>query len=203
MLALLALTAAAEFMVLRNSVELLVGVKALPLSTQQVTLGITSLSALGPVGAALEIVLIGYFLLTSLVGFYSLPAFSRLRPAVADTPLPALIANCAVMLVISSALPLLIRTLGITNFDLLGHYGKVRWLGDFYIVFFYNIVFAVASALCLVNKFTASVRQALFRRLAALRRSLQADRSALRRRDASGSAAAAPAGAPQKPPPPG
>ncbi|XP_037094682.1 uncharacterized protein LOC119114754 [Pollicipes pollicipes] len=157
MLALLALTAAAEFMVLRNSVELLVGVKALPLSTQQ-------------------IVLIGYFLLTSLVGFYSLPAFSRLRPAVADTPLPALIANCAVMLVISSALPLLIRTLGITNFDLLGHYGKVRWLGDFYIVFFYNIVFAVASALCLVNKFTASVRQALFRRLAALRRSLQADR---------------------------
>ena len=138
------------------------------------TLGITSLSALGPVGAALEIVLIAYFLLTSLVGFYSLPALHRLRPAPGDTSIPALIANCAVVLVISSALPLLMRTLGITNFDLLGHYGKVRWLGDFNVVLFYNVVFAVGSALGLVTKFTAAVRQALLVRLRAVRRSLQA-----------------------------
>ncbi|XP_043203558.1 protein LMBR1L-like [Amphibalanus amphitrite] len=174
MLMLLTLTAAAEFMVLRNALELLIGVKALPLSTQQVTLGITSLSALGPIGAALEIVLIFYFLLTSLVGFYSLPALYRLRPSPGDTSIPSLIANCAVVLVISSALPLLMRTLGITNFDLLGHYGKVRWLGDFNVVLFYNVVFAVGSALGLVTKFTAAMRQALLGRLRAVRRSLQA-----------------------------
>ena len=66
------------------------------------------------------------------------------------------------------------RTLGITNFDLLGHYGKVRWLGDFNVVLFYNVVFAVGSALGLVTKFTAAVRQALLIRLQAFRRSLAA-----------------------------
>ena len=42
MVTLLVLTGAAEFMVLRNAVELLIGVKALPLSTQQVGEGAVS-----------------------------------------------------------------------------------------------------------------------------------------------------------------
>ena len=50
---------------------------------------------------------------------------------------------------------------GITNFDLLGNFGRLEWLGNFYIILSYNLVFAVATALCLVNKFTAPMRRAL------------------------------------------
>lgn len=50
---------------------------------------------------------------------------------------------------------------GITNFDLLGNFGRLEWLGNFYIVLTYNLVFAVATAICLVTKFTATLRKAL------------------------------------------
>ena len=47
---------------------------------------------------------------------------------------------------------------GITNFDLLGEYGRLDSLHNFYMVLAYNAIFGVATASCLVNKFTASVR---------------------------------------------
>ena len=50
---------------------------------------------------------------------------------------------------------------GITNFDLLGNYGRLEWLGNFYLVLLYNLVFAIATVICLTTKFTASVRTAL------------------------------------------
>ena len=43
----------------------------------------------------------------------------------------------------------------------MGEFGNLDWLGSFYVVIFYNVWFEVATAFCLVNKFTASVRQAL------------------------------------------
>ena len=55
---------------------------------------------------------------------------------------------------------------GITNFDLLGSFGEVKWLGNYYLVLLYNAVVAVAASLCLFNKFTARVRQEIFRRFA-------------------------------------
>lgn len=79
---------------------------------QQFTLGISSLSKLGPVGAALEIVLIFYLIATSSVGLYTLPVLSRMRPRTKMTSLTHIIANCALVLVLSSALPLLSRILG-------------------------------------------------------------------------------------------
>lgn len=57
--------------------------------------------------------------------------------------------------------------LGITNFDLLGKFSEVKWLGNFYLVLLYNAVFAVAASLCLFNKFTVRVRQEIVRRWAA------------------------------------
>lgn len=54
---------------------------------------------------------------------------------------------------------------GITNFDLLGDFGSVEWLGNFKIVLLYNILFAAAASLCIVNKFTAKVRRELYARL--------------------------------------
>ena len=51
---------------------------------------------------------------------------------------------------------------GITNFDLVGDFGTMDWLGNFYIIFTYNAIFAVATVLCLVNKFTANVRRGIW-----------------------------------------
>ena len=71
-----------------------------------------------------------------------------------------LIYNCALYVILSSALPLLVKvlgkvnnivcilryptpslSLGITNFDLLGNYGKIRWLGNYIVVFAVNALF--------------------------------------------------------------
>ena len=164
MLLLIALTCIAVLMVVRNTLELLIGMKALPLSTRQFTLGITSLSMLGPFGAALEIVLILYLFVTSSIGLYTLPLLSRVRPRLKQTTLTHVIANCCMLLVLSSALPVLSRILGITNFDLLGDFGSIEWLGNFKIVLLYNLAFAAAATLCLINKFTVTVRKELYAR---------------------------------------
>ncbi|BES95156.1 LMBR1-like membrane protein [Nesidiocoris tenuis] len=165
MLALLALTAITTFLVLVNSLQLLIGVKAVPKSTAQFTLGLTSLSKLGTVGAVIEVLVIFYLIVTSYVGIYSLPFLKHLRPRQHKTPLSLLISNCGLLLILSSALPLLARTLGITNFDLLGHFGRIEWLGNFKIVFMYNLLFASVTTLCLVNKLTAPVVKELLTRL--------------------------------------
>ncbi|XP_021913510.1 protein Lilipod isoform X3 [Zootermopsis nevadensis] len=165
MLLLCALTAVTVLMVLQNTLELLIGIKALPLSTRQFSLGISSLSKLGPIGAALEILLIFYLIATSSVGLYTLPFLSQMRPRTKMTSLTHIIANCGLALILSSALPLLSRILGITNFDLLGDFGRIEWLGNFKIVLLYNLVFAATATLCLVNKFTATVRRELYARL--------------------------------------
>ncbi|KAK2145407.1 hypothetical protein LSH36_684g01000 [Paralvinella palmiformis] len=152
-------------MVVQNTLELLIGLKALPVGTKEIVLGLSSLTALGPIGAAVEIVIILYLMLASVVGFYSLPFLQHLQPKCHDTPMPKVIGNCMVIVVLSSALPVLSRTLGITNFDLLGNFGRLEWLGNFYIILSYNLVFAIVTALCLATKFTATLRRELLDRL--------------------------------------
>nr|KAF6469702.1 limb development membrane protein 1 [Molossus molossus] len=76
-----------------------------------------------------------------------------------------IIGNCVSILVLSSALPVMSRTLGITRFDLLGDFGRFNWLGNFYIVLSYNLLFAVVTTLCLVRKFTSAVREELLKAL--------------------------------------
>ncbi|XP_030369700.1 protein Lilipod [Scaptodrosophila lebanonensis] len=165
MLLLLFCTGMTILLVVQNTLELLIGIKALPLSTRQFTLGISSLSKLGPIGASLEVCLIFYLGATSVVGFYSMPFMRNVRPKKRNTSLPQLMLNCGIMLVLSSALPLLSRIIGITNFDLLGDFGAIEWLGNFQIVLLYNLVFGTTTALCLANKFTATVRRELRARL--------------------------------------
>ncbi|GAB0100221.1 Protein Lilipod [Sergentomyia squamirostris] len=165
MILLLFLTGITVLLVVQNTLELLIGIKALPLSTRQFTLGISSLSKLGPLGAALEVCIISYLGATSSVGFYTMPFMRHVRPQRRKTSLSQLIVNCAMVLILSSALPLLSRILGISNFDLLGDFGQIEWLGNFQIVFLYNLVFGTATTLCIVNKFTATVRRELCARL--------------------------------------
>lgn len=76
-----------------------------------------------------------------------------------------IIGNCVSILVLSSALPVMSRTLGITRFDLLGDFGRFNWLGNFYIVLSYNLLFAIVTTLCLVRKFTSAVREELLKAL--------------------------------------
>lgn len=79
---------------------------------QQFTLGLNSLSKLGLFGAGLEIILILYLGANSLLGFYSMPFMHHVRPKLRHTSLPQLILNCALLLTLSSALPLLSRIIG-------------------------------------------------------------------------------------------
>lgn len=54
--------------------------------------------------------------------------------------------------------------LGITTFDLMGEFGRLDWLGNLQLILLYNMWFEVATAVCLVKKVTAAVREALFER---------------------------------------
>ena len=55
-----------------------------------------------------------YVMLASVLGFYSLPIFRNLRPVPHGTPMVKVIGNCIVLLILSSALPIMSRTLGKT-----------------------------------------------------------------------------------------
>ncbi|XP_033729212.1 limb region 1 protein homolog isoform X2 [Pecten maximus] len=164
-LALLALTVLCVLSVAHHFFELLVGIKALPVGAKETVLGISSLSALGSVGAVLEIVLILYVMSASIEGFYSLPFFRRLTPVSHDTSMVQIIGNCVVLLILSSALPVLSRIMGITNFDLIGNFGSMDWLSNFYLILTCNAVFAITTTMCLTNKFTGTVRSEVFNRL--------------------------------------
>lgn len=169
MLLLVALTATAALLVTQNTLELLVGIKALPMaSAQKFSLGSYSLSKLGLTGSVLEVILILYLWCASVVGLYSLPIICRVRPVFGDTSFTQIIGNCVLLLVLSSALPVLSRIVGITNFDLLGDFGRIEWLGSFNIVLIYNLFFASSTAFSLVNKFTEPVRRELLKRLKGL-----------------------------------
>jgi len=124
-----------------------------------------------------------------------IPVIRSCKPELGNSPTSHIIYNCGLVLILSSALPLLARILGkeinlpgtylsiqesrilsqnsitrhliltgITNFDLLGNYGRIEWLGNFWIVVIYNLVFCVASILCLVTKFTSAIRQEILKR---------------------------------------
>ncbi|KAM5303016.1 limb region 1 protein homolog isoform 6-T6 [Glossophaga mutica] len=165
MVLLLIVTSVSVLLVACNTLRLLVDETAMPKGTRGPGIGNASLSAFGFVGAALEIILIFYLMVSSVVGFYSLRFFGDFIPKKDDTTMTKIIGNCVSLLVLSSALPVMSRTLGITRFDLLGDFGRVNWLGNFYIVLSYNLLFAIVTTLCLVRKFTSAVREELLKAL--------------------------------------
>nr|KAF6452765.1 limb development membrane protein 1 like [Molossus molossus] len=116
-----------------------------------------------PRGMQVVLIFASYLMVSSVMGFYSSPLFRGLRPRWHDTAMTQIIGNCVCLLVLSSALPVFSRTLGLTHFDLLGDFGRFNWLGNFYIVFLYNATFAGLTTLGLVKTFTAAVRAELIR----------------------------------------
>ncbi|TRY73725.1 hypothetical protein TCAL_05840 [Tigriopus californicus] len=168
MMFVFALTTISLICVISNVGQIITGFRSLPVKPMKapnVVLGSTSLSALGVFGVIIEVILIFYLMVTSLIGLYIIPPIGKIRPRREDTSLTRLILNCGLYVILSSALPLLSKILGITNFDLLGSFGEVKWLGNIYIVLFYNAVFAGTASFCLFNKFTARVRQEILRRI--------------------------------------
>uniref|UniRef100_A0A665X7N9 Limb development membrane protein 1 like n=1 Tax=Echeneis naucrates TaxID=173247 RepID=A0A665X7N9_ECHNA len=163
MLMLLALTVMCVLMVCFNVLELLLDETAMPRGMEDPHLGMASFSMFGSLGAAVQVVLILYLMVSSVVGFYSSPFFTSLLPRAQDTNLTQIIANCVSLLILSSALPVFSRTLGITRFDLLGDFGRYNWLGNFYIVFLYNMLFAGLTSASLIKTVTWAVQRELIR----------------------------------------
>ncbi|XP_023805661.1 limb region 1 protein homolog [Oryzias latipes] len=165
MLILLAGTTISVIMVALNILYLLVDETAMPKGSTDRGIGNASLSTFGVAQAVLEIILMFYLMVSSVVGFYSLRVFEGLTPRKDDTTMTTIIGCCVSILVLSSALPVMSRTLGMTRFDLLGDFGRFNWLGNFYIVLSYNLLFAVVTTLCLVRKFTSAIREELLKAL--------------------------------------
>lgn len=46
----------------------------------------------------------------------------------------------------------------------MGEFGRFDWLGNLHLIVIYNVWFEVATAVCLMKKLTAAVREALFER---------------------------------------
>jgi hypothetical protein len=128
-------------------------------------IGNGSTFTLGILQATFEIALILYFMIASLVGFYSIPIFNKILPRHKSTSMRKIILNSGIFLIFSSALPVSAKILGLTRFDLLGHFGNLHWLANVHIILVYNFVFAIATGLCLITKFTATVRSELYNRI--------------------------------------
>jgi len=165
MLTLMSLTGISLYLVSTNMLLLLAGWRSLPSSQVTLDLGTSSLSTLGVLGVVVEVLIIAYFLVSSIVGLYSIPPLRKILPVKGDTSMTHLIYNCALYVILSSALPLLVKVLGITNFDLLGNYGKIRWLGNYFLVFAVNFLFGGAAALCLFDRVTHRAQLEIWRRI--------------------------------------
>ncbi|XP_078111122.1 limb region 1 homolog-like protein isoform X1 [Sander vitreus] len=177
MLVLLALTVMCVLMVCFNVLELLLDETAMPRGMEDPHLGMASFSMFGSLGAAVQVVLILYLMVSSVVGFYSSPLFTGLLPRAQDTNLTQIIANCVSLLILSSALPVFSRTIGITRFDLLGDFGRYNWLGNFYVVFLYNMLFAGLTSASLIKTVTWAVQRELIRAFGLHRLPLTVSRS--------------------------
>ncbi|EJW88100.1 hypothetical protein WUBG_00988 [Wuchereria bancrofti] len=156
------LTAITVFMVLINTLQLLFGFRALPVYVQYME--VNSRHTLGIFGAVIEVIIIWYIMVAAMIGVYSVPLLRRIRPQLHKTSMTRVIANCTTVLVLSSALPVLARTLGITTFDLVGAYGSFMWLSNFTLVWTYNVAFAFVTVSCLLNHFTTPVRKEIIQR---------------------------------------
>lgn len=129
------------------------------------SLGANSLSMFGIVGTLLEVLVILFIFVGSLVGLYNLPGFRKLLPQVDNTSITIIIINCLIFQLLACSLPVLSRVLGITDFELQGNFGKLDWLGNFPSIFLFNLIFAIETCLCLATKFTHKMQQELCKAL--------------------------------------
>ncbi len=104
-------------------------------------------------------------MIASLVGFYNLPFFKKILPKYKSTTMRIIILNCIIFLIFSSALPVSSKILGLTRFDLLGHFGDLHWLANTHIILIYNFAFTTGTGVCFIKKFTSTMRSELYNRV--------------------------------------
>ena len=80
MLSLMSLTGISLYLVATNMLLLLAGWRSLPSSQVTLDLGTSSLTNLGVLGVVIEVLIIAYFLLSSIVGLYSLRPLLKILP---------------------------------------------------------------------------------------------------------------------------
>uniref|UniRef100_A0A1I7TBE1 G_PROTEIN_RECEP_F1_2 domain-containing protein n=1 Tax=Caenorhabditis tropicalis TaxID=1561998 RepID=A0A1I7TBE1_9PELO len=158
---LLVLTTCSLVMVAINTLKLLFGYRSLPVYAQYIE--VHTRHSFGFFGACIETLIIIYVMVTSFVGLYSLPILRSLRPVRKDTPMPTIIINSSIVLVVASALPVAVNTVGMTTFDLLGSHSSLQWLSSFRVVVAYNTMFVVLSIAFLFNQLTASMRKQIWK----------------------------------------
>uniref|UniRef100_A0A8C4TM30 Limb development membrane protein 1 n=1 Tax=Erpetoichthys calabaricus TaxID=27687 RepID=A0A8C4TM30_ERPCA len=134
MVILLAGTAISVFLVALNILYLLVDETAMPKGSKEQGIGSSSLFTFGFVGAALEIFLIFYLMVSSVVGFYSLRVFEGLTPMKDDTTMTTV-----------SYLPYFPQAC----FLLLAHNGSFHHLPSFFLPL--TCVFLFDSPSCISN----------------------------------------------------
>ena len=77
----MALTGISLYLVATNMMLLLAGWSSLPSSeAATLDLGTSSLTNLGVLGVVIEVLIIAYFLVSSILGLYSLPALFKILP---------------------------------------------------------------------------------------------------------------------------
>jgi hypothetical protein len=113
----------------------------------------------------------------SLVGFYNMRFFKNIQPKYKSTTMRIIILNCIIFLIFSSALPVSSKILGLTRFDLLGHFGDLHWLSNSHIILVYNFIFTTGTAICFINKFTSTMRAELYNRVLILFRNALMNKS--------------------------
>lgn len=164
---LLILTTCSLVMVAINTLKLLFGYRSLPVYAQYIE--VHTRHSFGLFGACIETLIIIYVMLTSFVGLFSLPILRSLRPVRKDTPMPTIIINSSIVLVVASALPVAVNTIGMTTFDLLGSHSSLQWLSSFRVVVAYNTMFVVLSIAFLFNQLTATMRKQIWKWICQLR----------------------------------
>lgn len=163
----LGITALLVLYVARNVLELLFSRSGVRNAESHLALGLKSLSTFGWIGAIIQVVLNLYSLTASLIGLYHIPLMRQHQPRLRETSLFQLQLNCLCLLLLSSAIPVQSRILGMTTFNLLAAFGRLDWLGNFGLVLVYNVVFVGVTALVVLRHCTAKLRSELVARLKA------------------------------------
>jgi hypothetical protein len=93
-----------------------------------------------------ETVLVLYTSISAFVGLYHSQWFQGWRPKKRDTPMYRIVINTFVILVISSALPVVSRILGLVTFDLMEYYKYTDYMRNTYFIMTYKILFVLKLA---------------------------------------------------------
>ncbi|KAF2076075.1 hypothetical protein CYY_002639 [Polysphondylium violaceum] len=98
-------------------------------------------SKLGPFESLFETTMIIYLMIAAFIGFFNLPYFNHIRPKIHSTSLRKMIINTALILLMSSSFPVVVRNLEISRFDLMGYYSHTNYLRSDMVKLCYRVTF--------------------------------------------------------------